>query len=288
MGNDWTPPTPKVISVFLVWETRDNNWKKPHYPSYEVNTSLVGCAYSFEQAERLVREVVERDRKERYRRDLHSVRITQQPVGHPFYQFENLSEYVYDRKGCLIDMRTSFKRGDFCEILAGDKVILGIVQDIPVDSDDCYTVLTGTDVNDYQIESTKIFPPSFKISDKTREKLQRAYDEDKTLWMRLRIANTSAMSQISSIIDELGWKSQIRAPRWIEDDIELEISGVPSFPDGLRLQIDQKKAHLHMDRIRITFQRLAGLHPDGRGYRLKRMMDSVFHKKPVEPARWIL
>ena len=85
-------------------------------------------------------------------------------------------------------------------------------------------------------------------------------------------------------MNELGWEADIRFPRWIEDSIGMEIKGVPGFPDGLRLELDQKKAHDRMDRVRISFLRLAGQHPEGRGYRLKRVTDYL--KKPIEPEAW--
>ena len=311
MEAEWTYPSPKVISVFNVWETRDRNWKRPHYPSYEVQTRLVGSAFSLESAERLVREIAEQERISPWRHDLHSVRITERPVGqlyNPFY--DCLSEYVYDKEGRLLDKRTvpkgenwkgrspeeyRFRKGDLCEMLVDDKVILAIVRDVPPcaetasraqldESDDSYTVQTSRDVYDYHIDSLKIFEPSFKISPRTERKLRRAFEEEDTLWMRMRIASTTAQARLQMIMDELGWKADIRFPRWIEDTIGMEIKGVPGFPDGLRLELDQKKAHEHMDRVRYSFLRLAGQHPEGRGYRLKRITDYL--KKPVEPETW--
>ena len=161
--NEWINPGPRVVSVFNVWEIRDNNWKKPHYPSYEVSTQLVGSAFSLECAQRLVREIVAEERKCPWRSNLHSVRVTEQPVGQLYGPFSgSLSGYIYDRDGRLLDKRTT--------------------------------------------------------------------------------------------------------------------------PEGLRLELDQKKAHNRMDRVRISFLRLAGQHMEGRGYRLKRVMDHW--KRPVEPETW--
>ena len=310
MEAEWTYPSPKVISVFNVWETRDRNWRKPHYPRYDVDTTLVASAFSLECAERLVREIAEQERESRWSHNLHSIRIIEQPAGQLYNPFGSLSEYVYDRDGCLLDKRTTpvggewsgrnpdeirFQKGDLCEIVIERQAILGIVQRVPPktdeaakmrldDSDDCYTVLTQEGEFDNHVDSLKIFKPSHKISALTERKLRRYFDEEETLWMRLKIASTTAEAQLRAIMDELGWEADIRFPRWIEDSIGMEIKRVPGFPDGLRLEVDQKKAHEHMDRIRISFLRLAGQHPEGRGYRLKRITDYL--KKPVEPETW--
>lgn len=310
MEVEWTYPSPKVISVFNVWETRDRNWRKPHYPRYDVDTNLVASAFSLECAERLVREIAEQERENRWSHNLHSIRIIEQPAGQLFDPYGCLSEYVYDKEGFLLDKRTTaagekwsgrpreeirFNKGDLCEVVLGNKAILGIVQTIPPtadeavrmnldDSDDSYTVLTQKGEFDYHVDSLKLFKPYHKISAPTERKLRRYFDEEETLWMRLKIASTTAIAQLRAIMDELGWEAEIRFPRWIEDSIGMEIKGVPSFPDGLRLEVDQKKAHDRMDRVRISFLRLAGQHPEGRGYRLKRITDYL--KKPVEPETW--
>ena len=310
MEVEWTYPSPKVISVFNVWETRDNNWRKPHYPRYDVVTKLVASAFSLECAERLVREIAEQERNSRWRRDLHSIRIIEQPAGQLFDPYGSLSEYVYDKEGFLLDKRTTpvgetwsgrnpqeirFQKGDLCEVVFERQAILGIVQRVPPtaeeaarmqldDSDDCYCVLTKKGEFDYHIDSLKLFKPSHKISGPTERKLRRYFDEEETLWMRVKIASTTAVAQLHSIMDELGWEAEIRFPRWIEDSIGMEIKGVTGFPEGLRLELDQKKAHDRMDRVRISFLRLAGQHPEGRGYRLKRVTDYL--KKPIEPETW--
>ena len=310
MEVEWTYPSPKVISVFNVWVTRDDNWRKPHYPCYKVVTNLVASAFSLECAERLVREIAEDNRNSPYRHDLHSIRIIEQPVGQLYGPYGNLSEYVYDREGRLLDKRATppgetwngrsleeirFNKGDLCEVVFEREAILGIVQRVPPmmeeasqmhldDSDDCYTVLTRKDEYDFHVDSLKLFKPSFKISAQTERKLRRYFAEEETLWMRLKIASTTAEAQLRGIMNELGWEVDIRFPRWIEDSIGMEIKGVPGFPDGLRLELDQKKAHDRMDRVRISFLRLAGQHPEGRGYRLKRVTDYL--KKPIEPEAW--
>ena len=256
MEVEWTYPSPKVISVFNVWVTRDDNWRKPHYPCYRVVTNLVASAFSLECAERLVREIAEDNRNSPWRHDLHSIRIIEQPVGQLYGPYYNLSEYVYDREGRLLDKRTTpsgetwngrspeeirFHKGDLCEVVFEREAILGIVQTVPP----------------------------------TPEEAAR---------MRLKIACTTAGAQLRGIMNELGWEADVRFPRWIEDSIGMEINGVPGFPDGLRLERDQKKAHDRMDRVRISFLRLAGQHPGGRGYRLKRVMDYL--NKPIEPETW--
>ena len=313
-GNDWTPPSPRVVSVFNVWETTDLNWRRPHYPCYYVSTVLVGSAFSLEDAERLVREVAEDNASDRWTpSQLHSIRVTEDAVGKLNGPWDHLSEYVYDRTGRLLDRRTvpngerwcgrapgeyRFRRGDLCEVINGDRVLLGIIKDVPPDtemasrlqldgSDDCYTIVTGPGVTDWHADSLTVFPPSFPVRAGTLGKLRRAFDEDATLPMRLRIADTTAMAQLRALTDELGWSASIRPPRWEGDTFEMEMEGVPGFPQLLHLFLDRRKAHGHMDRIRITFLRLAGHHPAGTGYRLRPAADPTAGPGS-EPAAWML
>ena len=311
MDVDWAPPTPKVISVFNVLVTRDRNWRKPHYPAYEIDTDLVGSAFSLECAERLVREVVEKERTGGWPQDLHSIRIVERQVGelyNPYYGA--LSEYVYDKEGRLLDKRTSpkgenwkgrapgeyrFQKGDLCEILLRDKVVLGIVRNVPPsvenaskmgfdETDDSYTVQISRNEYSCHIDALKIFKPSFKIAAQTERKLRRICEEKDTLWMRNRIANTTAEAHLRMILEEMGWEADITLPSREGDSFGLIIKGVPGFPAVLRLETDQKKAQNHMGRVRFSFLRLAGEQPPGRGYRLKRVVD--YMKKPIKPETW--
>ena len=92
-----THHTTRVISVFDVWATYDRNWRKPHYPSYDVKTLKVGSAFSLDSAERIVSETVGIDKADCLGSSLHSLRIIELPVGKYALDWQSLSEYVYDR-----------------------------------------------------------------------------------------------------------------------------------------------------------------------------------------------
>ena len=88
--------------------------------------------------------------------------------------------------------------------------------------------------------------------------------------------------------DRLGWTVKMEAPRWEDDTFKLLLGGVDGYPEGLDLQISQKKAWNHMDRILITFSRLAGEPVEGAGYRLKRIVPPpplVRRMKKPEPEK---
>ena len=298
-----------VVSVFDVWATYDCNWRRPHYPSYEVNTRKVGSAFSLEGAERIVRETVRAEAHERrspfYRRGLLSLHVREMRVGHYVQEWQTESEYIYDSRGTRLDSRTipydgdqpfegrsaaelRFRAGDLCEVLDGDRVYLGFVVETPPSrewaqqsnagmfhleaGDDSYVVLTSGDYRDHDhVDSMRIFPPRFTIAPRTRARLRRAYNDYVTLPARLRIADTTAAAVLRETAAELGWELDLETPRWPDDSFKLRLRGVPGHPDGLDLQVAQKKAHDHMDRVRVSLLRLAGRPAQGTGYRLKRM-----------------
>ena len=301
--------TTSVVSVFDVWATYDCNWRRPHYPSYEVNTRKVGSAFSLEGAERIVRETVRAEAHERrspfYRRGLLSLHVREMRVGHYVQEWQTESEYIYDSRGTRLDSRTipydgdqpfegrsaaelRFRAGDLCEVLDGDRVYLGFVVETPPSrewaqqsnagmfhleaGDDSYVVLTSGDYRDHDhVDSMRIFPARFKIAPRTMARLRRAYNDYVTQPVRLGIADTTAAARLRGTAEELGWDLDLEMPRWPDDTFKLQLRGVPGHPDGLDLQIAQKKAHDHMDRVRISFLRLAGKPAHGVGYRLKRM-----------------
>lgn len=300
--------TSEAVSVFDVWITSDQNYRKPHYPSYPVRTWKAGSALNLESAERIVREFVrQNDEDERYARcpeHLHSIRIVEMPVGVYAPVWMSLSEYVYDTRGCLIDRRTipydakftgrgkdriRFWKGDLCEVLDGDRVYLGFVVEVPPSekdaarvnagpfhmdaTDDSYIVLTDSHyISHDHVDSLKIFEPKHKVSSGTRERLHRAYEKFQAFPALMEIRDNDAVTKLREAAGNLGWTMRIETPRWEDDTFKLVIEGVEGFPDGLDLQIPQKKSWEHMDRILVTFNRLAGKPETGRGYSLKKIV----------------
>lgn len=300
--DDWNIHTTQVISVFDVWATFDDrNWRKPHYPLYELWKLKVGSAFSLESAERIVREVARRDEDNFMRPTLHHLCIRETQVGIYATEYESLSEYLYDCDGNLLDKRTypyfdsqfngrkpeelRFKEGDMCEAVFDDKALLGIVVGLPTSeeaaarinqgmsrldpSDDCYIVLTGEGVTTH-VDSLKVFKPQYKISSRTESKMRRIYRDFISFDARVKIENTAGAALLRDCAEEMGWAVEsLSMPQWY-DGLELKLGGVPGFKDGITLLVPRKKMTEHFDRIRTSFLRMAGKPTGGRGYSLKR------------------
>ncbi len=294
----------RTVSVFDVWATYDRNWRKPHYPSYDVRTMKVGSAFGLEGAGRIIKETIRIDKEDPCGPSLHSLRIIEAPVGKYAPDWQSLSEYVYDRDGVLLDSRTTpyngvfpgrreddlrFRKGDLCEVLDGDRVYLGFVVEVPPSveeaarinanpfhldaTDDSYIVLTDQHyINHDHVDSLRIFKPMHKVSAQTEKRLREAYEDFCAFPERMIAEDGAALAKLREVIEGMGWSAEIEAPRWEDDTFKLVLQGVPGFPEGLDLQIQQKKAWEHMDRILISFRRLAGEPVEGQGYRLKRIV----------------
>lgn len=294
----------KKTSVFDVWATYDQKgWRKPHYPSYDVNTIKVGSAFDLEGAEKIIHETVCIDKEDPCGPSLHSLRIVELPVGKYAPDWQSLSEYVYDSDGKNLDSRTipydgvfpgrkenglRFRKGDLCEVLDGKRVYLGFVVELPPSveeaarinaspfhldgTDDSYIVLTDPHyISHDHVDSLRLFKPMHKISAHTERRLHETYESFCAFPARMMAADNAASAQLRATIEELGWSADIESPRWEDDTFKLIIHGVPGFPEGLDLQIQQKKAWEHMDRVLISFRRLAGKPAEGLGYRLKKI-----------------
>ena len=304
--------TCSVSSVFDVWETCDRNWNRPHYPSYPVATFKIGSALSLGEAERIVLDAVRREKENRYwESKVHSLRVVEITLGRYAPQWDSLSEHIYDTDGHPVDGRTisaadgvfpgrgpdelRFAPGDLCEVLENDdEVYLGIVAGLPPDRekaavinrgafhletiDDSYVVLRDRG-RDFHVNSLRVFPPRHRISPRTEARLRDAYNDYVTLGKRMGILDTAAAARLESAALEQGWTVSLEKPCWENDTFKLMLREVPGFPDGLDLQISQKMAWNHMDRVVISFKRLAGKPAGGRGYRLKRIIPPKFHIK---------
>lgn len=299
-----------VISVFDVWEICDLTWRRPHYPSYEVSEHKIGSALSLEEAERIVRDAV-RQRCQSHDRPAHSFRINEMPLGQFASSYEDTSEYIYDHDGSRLDQRTfpreegvfegrpaeevRFREGDICEVLESGSVHLGFVAAVPPSvtqaakvnngpfkmdaDDDSYLVMNEETGDSHEhVNALRIFKPRFRIHPAIERRLRKAYADSLTFYRRMEITDVTAGEKIKALTQEMGWDLRIESPRWYRDSFKLHIQGVPGFADGLDLQIRQQLAWDHMDRIRFSFLRLAGLPAEGRGYRLKQIKPPTFFK----------
>ena len=305
MEGEWTPPTPRVISVFNVWLCWDQNPRGPHYPSYEVDWTLAGSSFSMEGAERIVRDCVSGSMGSpaRLQRRLHHLRVMEMPVGVRSCWSDARSEHVFDCSGRLVDCRkvpyeslfggretpaVRFKPGDLCEVVDGiysDKAILGIVVGTPPSPDevaasplpqedhdqDAYPVLFGDGERAFGFNALNVFRPRAKVPVATERRLRRAYEDYRTLPARNRIADTAAAARLEAAVSSLGWRGKVVPPSEMGFGLfELDLEGVPGFPDGLRLQVRRELASTHTDRVIATLLRL-GRRPSGvKGYSLKK------------------
>ena len=298
-------------SVFDVWETCDRNWRRPHYPSFPVATFKIGSALSLDGAERIVRDTALTEKGQRYWGcRVHSFRVVEIPLGRYAPQWQPLSARIYDPDGRPLDRRTvpavdgvfqgrgpdelRFAPGDLCEVLDNedDEVYLGIVVGLPPDparaalinkvdfhlddGDDNYVVLRDRG-REFHVDSLRLFPPRYRVSPRTEARLRNAYNDYMTLGRRMDILDTAAAARLEAAAREAGWTVSLKKPRWENDTFKLMLEGVRGFPEGLDLQISQKKAWRSMDRILATFRRLSGRPAGGRGYRLKRIVPLGFH-----------
>lgn len=297
----------RVISVFNVWECLDNNYKRPHYPSYPVHSRLVGSAFSLEAAERIIRDILKEPYQKFWTRKRHHLRILEMPVGVHSESFDARTERIYDSSGRLIDERTEpmdspysgrtqerirFAPGDLCEVIGGiydDKAVLGVVVEAPptpdvvnsnpgqyfdYSTDDYYLVLSGSHLDPFRAEALQVFPPKAKVPEGTERRLRKAFEDYRTLPMRRRIADTAALAKLRSVLDALNWSD---AEITLADDLlpdgfaRLVIKGVKGFPEGLHLDIGRRVMQSRPDRVEATLRRLAGKETHARGYSLKKV-----------------
>ena len=304
----------RVISVFNVWECIDNNYNKPHYPSYPVHSRLVGSAFSLEAAERIIRNVINEPYQDFWNRKRHHLRIMEMPVGVHSESWDARSERIYDSHGKLIDERTEpqdspypgrtpdrirFAPGDLCEVIGGvydDKAVLGVVVKVPptpeavnskqgfpvfdYSTDDYYLVLTGSHLEPFRAEALQVFPPKAKVPSGTERRLRKAFEDYKTLPMRQRIADTAALAKLRAILDALDLSdTEITLfDGYLQGSLFLlVIKGVKGFPEGLHLEIGSRLMQSHPNRVEATLKRLTGKKTDVKGYSLKKvdMPDSL-------------
>lgn len=297
--NGKTDNTP--ASVFDVWASYDWHEGRTHYPEYKIHTCKVGSAFDLTRAEQIIQDVVRDDENNPNGSMLHSLRIIEIPEGEYATKWCALSEYIYDRKGNFLDSRTfprggrypgrkkeeiRFKPGDLCEVLIENEYAwLGFITEVPPsvekmssgntkgiyftdDLADTYTV--NCDYNSAEpIDSLYVFKPQHKIPARLEKWFHDQYNDYLTFPTRMKIADTTAEAQLRGFIEDLGWNAVILAPLDENCSFKLTIQGVPRFPEGVILLIDQDKAWHHMNRIQTTFLRLAGKPTKGRGYRLK-------------------
>lgn len=83
----------------------------------------------------------------------------------------------------------------------------------------------------------------------------------------------TSLALLKSIAEDIGAEA-IAKPYYYEY-IDLELRWLQRKGKELRIKIDADKAIHHMDRIRISLYRLAGLHVKGRGYGLSSNKDSL-------------
>jgi len=289
-------------TVFDVTVVLDHNWKRPHYPSYKIKTEHVGLSSSFDGAKKLISDFLGLECYD----NIHHFNIREIPLDYISYTDECLSEWLYDRKGKLLDKRLfsnmrnepgmftgrtqdeiRFKVGDIVEVQRGNEIYLGFVVALPPsveraakvnattffnmdDTDDAYTILTEEDYRFHDhVSSLMVFQPAFKIHPFVEKRLRTAYQNYLTLEMRERIAMTTALERIRQTVTDLGMDCDIE-PYYL-DYILVTHRDHPEKGKTTVIRIAAEKAFNHIDRVLLTLQRYAGRPLPGgrRGYSLR-------------------
>ena len=286
--------------IFEVFVTVDRNWKRPHYPKYTVAHWHIGAASSFEKAESIIRGVLEKEIFSKIHHfNIRKVGLDEMSIGNGCY-----SEWIYDRDGRLIDSRLisnmssnpglysgrteeqyRFHEGDIVEVETIDEISLAFVVAVPPsveralkintgtqfhldDTDDCYVVLTDSDYASHDhVDTLSLFKPQHRIHPSIEKRLKNAYAEYLTSGMREKIALTTAQEKLHQIAEELRLECEIKP--YFYEWINFILKDFPGQGHDTHIQIANKLAYEHIDRIRTTLLRLVGKPVSGRGYSLK-------------------
>lgn len=287
--------------LFCVSATIDENYRKPHYPKYKTRDAQIGVATSLERAVEIIKANVN---DEFGLTNVHHFTVREVLSDETYYWWEHESIRVYDKNGdlidqCLIQDRTDicgkfhgrkaedirFNPGDIVEVFNGDEISLAFVAYVPPSeekaarckldcTDDCYVVLTNEDYRYHDhVDSVCLFKPQHKIHPGIEARLRNAYHGFQTFEKRQDIAMKTSLALLKSIAEDIGAEA-IAKPYYYEY-IDLELRWLQRKGKELRIRIDADKAIHHMDRIRISLYRLAGLPVEGRGYGLRSDKDSL-------------
>ena len=177
-------------SIFSVHAIRYSSGCDLRYLEREVYVNNYGYSDSLEEAEKLMHQVIEK-----WSYDLFCFYIREDPINRlrirPYQDIQGeLSEWVYDAEGHLLDSRghvkefngrapetIRFKHGDIVEVYDGyKKSYLGYVMEVPITiddvkknklhldySDDSYMIKTDDTFDHDHINSLYVFKPHFNV-----------------------------------------------------------------------------------------------------------------------------
>ena len=195
------------MTVFQVIQV---SYKHPRrYPRFQIESTRLLLASTLQQATDFLQEYI---KTPAHTEDVYVFFIRELPVDVPASGHECLSERVYGPAGELIDSRSfstvwekpgifegrgqeeiRFKPGDIVEVMKLNEVELAFVAGTPTSreeaarinskglikldvTDDTYTVFLGPDYTSHRhIDALNVFPPRFKIPDRTRRKIENAW-----------------------------------------------------------------------------------------------------------------
>lgn len=292
-------------NIFHVSANLDRTHNRPHYPRYKTEEVLIGAATSLERAVEIIKATVS---NEFYLTHVHHFTVREVLPDETYYWWEYETIRIYDRNGDLIDQILTKYRTDICErfygrrpedirFMPGDIVeVLGRGGEISLafvayqppsvekaarctmdTSDDCYVVLTQEDYRHHEhVDSVSLFKPQHKMHPGIEARLRKAYRDFQTFEKRQEIAMATAVARLKCITEEIGCDASIKP--YYDEHIDLKLSGLPGKEKELRIRIDADIAFQHMDRVRITLCRLAGITVKGRGYGLRQVKEGWITK----------
>ena len=261
----------------------------------------MGSATSLESAEKVMMKII----AESSVSNILSFNIREVPLDSPCMGSECLKSYLYDSDGTRIDERLfpnmlidddygiypgrkpeeiRFKIGDIVEFRCGDEMRLGVVIGFPVsferaqqinnnprglhldDSDDTYTIIYDSTGCHEHVDALAIFKPKFKMHPAVERRLQKIYQDYRTFPTRFKIENATAKAHLQAILDEMNVIGEIRVPRYEEEGFNIKFDIHSGLLD---VNICNDKVHRHLDRVKVTLNRILGKPVQGRGYKTK-------------------
>lgn len=291
-------------NIFYVSATVDETHNRQHYPRYKTRDLQIGVATSLERAVDIIKANV---------RDgfglshVHHFTVREVLSDETYYWWEYETIRIYDRNGDLIDHSLTryrkdncgrfygrksedirFNLGEIVEVFDRGEISLAFIVSLPpsvekaarrnLDStDDCYVVLTQEDYRYHDhVDSVRLFKPQHKMHPGIEARLRKAYRDFQTFEKKQEIAIATAVARLKCITEEIGCDASIKP--YYDEHIDLKLSGLPGKEKELRIRIDADIAFQHMDRVRITLCRLAGITVKGRGYGLRQVKEGWITK----------
>ena len=286
----------KTGKVYDVWMTRyDCAEPLRRYPNYIVTEEKIGSATSLEKGEELICGFLIRSHLGKKGvdgpDDIHSFHIVATPLDRYSVKDGRSEAYQYDARGKRLASRAApftgrdpgecpFRPGDLVEVVTPDMAYLAAVLITPPRRTAAGKTLLDSDtywvVNRYGVEieadTLTMFPPGLKIHPKTRAWFTGAVAEYRNRPVLRKIESAAGVARLRRMLSDAGLSGVVHGIDIAKEYFTVELQEVPgSEEDGGRMtvKVGRKALSRHPGRVEVYFKRLAGGHPEGRGYRAR-------------------